>query len=595
MAPTESPLISHAAEANSFWRMRGQMLRTSIGQGLSTARLRIIVFLIVSVIFWAGLYWLFYEGFVFLVQALTHEGARAQAVRGVFNVFFLALLVMLTFSSGIILYSTLYRSEEINFLLTTTARPDRILLHKLQEAVLFSSWGFVLLGAPLLMAYGVASGAPWYYHAMLAPFMLSFVVIPTSIGAIGCMLLVRLAPNVRLHGAFISGAVALLAMGALGYWLITTAGGESVMTPEWFQEMISRLRYSEQRILPSWWLSTGLLEAAHPSDDQEMTSFFESMRFLGLLVANALFFQLVAQWVAKKTLRTGFSSLRGVSNAKRQAKASLFDRGCQIAVSPLRRITRGMLLKDLRIFRRDPVQWGQFAIFFSLLTLYFLNIRRFQDGTYFAKWAPILGFINVAVVGLILSTFTTRFIFPLISLEGRRIWILGTLPIDRGAVLWGKFLMACFGSLPACSLLILISDFMLGLLTAAPDQALVHQLVCWLLCFGLSALAVGLGARFPNLREPSPSKIAAGFGGTLNLVLSALFIIVMILFSSVPYCSWAVTTGPDNMNVPSWLAAIGFGEWYIAAAGLALIVAIGITATVAPLRIGLHAFRKMEY
>ena len=34
------------------------------------------------------------------------------------------------------------------------------------------------------------------------------------------------------------------------------------MTPEWFQELFSRLRFTEQRLLPSWWLSTGLLEAS---------------------------------------------------------------------------------------------------------------------------------------------------------------------------------------------------------------------------------------------------------------------------------------------------------------------------------------------
>jgi len=43
----------------------------------------------------------------------------------------------------------------------------------------------------------------------------------------------------------------------------------------------------------------------------------------------------------------------------------------------------------------------------------------------------IVSFLNLAVVGLILSTFTTRFIYPLISLEGRRFWILSQLPVAR--------------------------------------------------------------------------------------------------------------------------------------------------------------------
>ncbi len=45
-------------------------------------------------------------------------------------------------------------------------------------------------------------------------------------------------------------------------WTIFNGAETNLMTPEWFQEMFSRLRFTEQRLLPSWWLSTGLLEAS---------------------------------------------------------------------------------------------------------------------------------------------------------------------------------------------------------------------------------------------------------------------------------------------------------------------------------------------
>ena len=122
--------------------------------------------------------------------------------------------------------------------------------------------------------------------------------------------------------------------------------------------------------------------------------------------------------------------------------------------------TRVLMVKELRIFRRDPVQWMQFLIFFGLLALYFVNIRRF---TYNAQYSALIGFLNLAVVGLILSTFTTRFIFPMVSLEGRRFWILGLLPLSRDTILWAKFLFAAAGSFIPCSTLVLLSDSMLGI------------------------------------------------------------------------------------------------------------------------------------
>ncbi len=118
----------------------------------------------------------------------------------------------------------------------------------------------------------------------------------------------------------------------------------------------------------------------------------------------------------------------------------------------------------------------------------------------------------------------------MISLEGRQLWILGLLPIRRDTILWSKFVFAAIGSVVPCTMLILISDLMLEI----PWKfILLHQLSCVVLCLGLSAIAVGLGAKMPDLAERSPSKIAAGFGGTLNLVISAGFIAVVVLLTAL--------------------------------------------------------------
>jgi ABC-2 type transport system permease protein len=119
----------------------------------------------------------------------------------------------------------------------------------------------------------------------------------------------------------------------------------------------------------------------------------------------------------------------------------------------------------------------------------------------------------------------------------------------------------------------------------------VHQLTCILLCLGLASIAVGLGAMMPNFRETSPSKIAAGFGGTLNLVLSALYIIVIVLLSALP-CHFYEISG----NAPwreSFLNPSLLQLWLWVGGGVALTVAA--IATIVPLRWGLHSFRRMEF
>jgi hypothetical protein len=57
------------------------------------------------------------------------------------------------------------------------------------------------------------------------------------------------------------------------------------------------------------------------------------------------------------------------------------------------------------------------------------------------------------------------------------------------------------------------------------DRTLYLGLIIATMTFTLTALAMGLGALYPNFREDNPTKIVSGFGGTLCLVLSFLYIV----------------------------------------------------------------------
>ena len=574
--------LSESEEARMLWRLRAKMLATSLRQSLAGSRLRVSLVAVLSFVFWYGLFRLFLSGFEFLDATIDHPVTHAQTVQAIYNVFFASLMLMLVFSSGIIIYGGLYCSSEAEFLLTTPVRPERIVLHKFQEAIVFSSWGFLLLGSPMLVAYGLQSDAPWYYFALLLPFMAAFVYIPGGIGAIVCMLFVHRVA--RIHGHFLTviGLFTILAIGAIGWSFLGKTEG-NLLTPLWFQEMLGRLEFSEHRLLPSWWLSSGLLEAARNRDNASGTkAWAESLLFLSLLISNALFFRVLAVWIGAKIYRVSYSELRTERARRRPGKDVWIDRFIMHCTRPLPIGMRLLIVKDIRLFRRDPAQWSQFIIFFGLLTLYFANIRRFSYDVNYTAWVNMISFLNLAVVGLILSTFTTRFIFPMLSLEGRRFWILCMLPVERDTILWAKFLFAAAGSAIPCCLLILLSDVMLQI---APLVVAIHQLTCILLCLGLSGIAVGLGAKMPDLREESPSKIAAGFGGTLSLVISAIYIVLVVLLTALPshFYLAALQSDVDLLWVRTWLVGGIFAACFT-----------GLLATVVPMQIGRNAFRTLE-
>jgi ABC-2 type transport system permease protein len=582
-SPTPEP-VSPLHEARAFERMRFRVVSTVLRQSLSQARFRISLVIGLSALLWGGMFWMFADGFWELQLAIAPTETYGRTVGAMFGTFFAALFLMLVFSSGIILYSTLFWSREVGFLLTLPAHTQRVFLHKFQEAIVLSSWGFVLLGSPILVAYGVVERAPWYYYAMLLPYLVAFIYIPVAIGAIICLWVVQRIPDSRL-AVLVTGAVILLAAAAWIAWSLLNGSESKLLTSEWFQDIVGRLQFSERRLLPSWWFSQGLLDAA-------AGAWSESLLFFTLMVSNAMFFRQLALWSAGWMYRKAYSGLCDRSARRRRLHAAGFDRMLGGALRFLPAPARLMIVKDLRLFRRDPMQWSQFLIFLGLLALYFFNIRHFTYDIHYIGWVNMVSFLNLSVVGLLFSTFTSRFIFPMISLEGRRFWILGLLGVDRDTILWSKFLFATVGSIIPCTLLVLLSDAMLSVSTFV---VLSHQMTCLVLCVGLSGIAVGLGARLPNLREQSPSRIAAGFGGTLNLVISTLYILVVVLMTALPTHFYLTTqhgffenATVDRAGVLGWLHF-----WLVA--GIIGSLILGVIATIVPLRIGLRAFRKMEF
>lgn len=576
-------VLSIEEEARRLLRLRATVAWETLGSMFAFARLRLSLVVLLSGLFWASLYGLFLEAFAFL--AALH----ADVVSLLFNAFFSSLMVMLVFSTGILLYGGMYCSTEARLLLTLPVRAETIFGHKFQEALWFSSWGFVLLGSPMLVAYGVEREAAWPYFVLLLPFMIAFVVIPAAVGSMACMLMVAWLPRLRVHALALAATAGTVATAWIG-WSTFSPARIDTMSAAWFERTFARLAITEQKLFPSWWLSSGLIEAADLGRGPGGTwaPLLEALKFLALLVANGMLLHLMAGWIARLAYRRGYSQLIGEAPPRRQRPIGWFDQALVNAGSAAGRPLRLLLVKDLRLFRRDISQWSQFLIFFGLLGLYFLNLRSF---VYNNVYASMIGFLNLAVVGLILSTFTTRFVYPMISLEGRRFWILGLLPVHRDQIVWSKFLFSFVGGVIPCSALVLLSDWMLGLRT---PLLLVHEFCCVVLCLGLAGIAVGLGARMPELRESSPAKISSGFGGTLCLVISSLFIMLVVIIAALPTHLFLLT----HALGPTAVASQGLLTWAAGAGGMAfslgLVALLGLAATAIPLSMGLRAFRLLE-
>ena len=581
---TTIALPSIEDEARVFFVMRTRTLLTTVRAWVFESRLRLLIGLTLGAVLWIGMLVLFLEGFHFVRRTIQHNGTLDQLIQAVFGMFFVALMIMLVFSGGILLYGSLFRTGDLHFLLSLPIRTGRIFLFKFQETLFLAGWAFVFLSSPLLLAYGIVMEAPWYYYVLVLPMLAAFTYIPASLGALASLAITRWLPKHRTH-VLVACGIGVIALAIVLAWSVISGPRGNLLTPSWFNDILARMRFAEGRLLPSWWLSMGLLELARHHWDQ-------GLLFLGVLISNALFLRQIATWFAQKHYRTAYSRLYGTHSSRGRVQSSWMDR-LVMRVAPTPHRMRLLLIKDFRLFRRDPVQWSQFLVFFGLLGLYIANIRRFTfDFHQYVGWANMVSFLNLAVVGLILSTFTTRFVFPMVSLEVKRMWLLGLLPIRRETVLMSKFLFSAGGSILPCAGLVLLSDLMLQ---THPLILGMHQLTCLFLCIGLSGIAVGLGAKLPELREEAPSRIAAGFGGTLTLVVSAVYIMIIVLLTALP-CHFILVS--KNSLFSGALQNLDnvegtFRLWLFGGVGGSVV--LGILATCVPLWMGIREFRRMEF
>ena len=564
--------------ARALGRLRANLIRNQMSAILAGSRLRLAMILGCSAVFWTTLFVLFFEGFQFLGGLV---GSTGEVIEYLLGIFFLSLLVMLIFSTGIITYTGLFHSREAAYLLTTPAPADQVFAFKFAEAMAFSSWGFLLLGSPMMVAYGISVGASSAFYLVFLAYLIGFVLIPGSLGAIGAILLANYLPRKAKWGFLALAAGVTVAVILLTMRLFRTPG--EALTREWLDALIGRLAFSQHPLLPSTWLSKGLVGAAGGN-------WTVGLFYLMATTAHAGLGYLIAAVIARDLYRRGYNRVQGGRSSRRRTGRGRFDALFHRLFFFLSPPIRLLILKDLRTFRRDPAQWSQFLVFFGILTFYFLNIRRLGYGEAATPMQRnLLSFLNLAVTALILSTFTTRFIFPLLSLEGRNLWVLGLLPLRRASILWGKFAFASGISIVATEALVLMSDLMLDV---GATMIAVHTVLVAILCFGLSGISVGLGARLPNLREEDPSKIASGFGGTLNLLVSLVFIVLVVTTLALPSQIYFLRLEQNDLPFVS-MAVPSLRTWMAGSIGVSFV--FGIIATVVPLRMGIKAFQHMEF
>jgi len=562
---------------NQVWtvmRAKARMASHQLAAVRHESKLKVAVLSVSAVGLWFGAILLFYRSFAWLIDFGGTGGSEfafgVALLRQSLSIFALSIFLLLVFSNVLVAFSTLYRSKEVVYLLQGPISYTDFFYARFIESVAFSSWSLAYLGSPLVIAYAVNTGAgPLFYVASVLVF-LPYVTIPACIGCAITIVLARYFPRIKMP---VVGLLSIVAVVGFFLYIRSIIGNARVSEENTFQAILLAMEQTQSALFPSYWATQAILSAADGQLGDMLFWFF-------LLLSTALMTLQCTAWLASFMFYPGWSYLMGQD----RQRIKPMNRGALAWVGHALRVLRepyqSLFHKDIKLFWRDPTQWSQFVIFFGIMAVYIANIRgssRMYESEFWRGWIACL---NVGSVMLILATLTSRFIFPLISLEGRRIWILGLAPLTFRQLMWQKFWLSVSLTAFFTVGLALLSGYMLRLDPVYYGLTVYSVLVS---TFGLSGLAVGLGALYPTFTEDNPARIVSGMGGTLNLLTSIGFIVCVVTIQVIvlQWKALGLFTSDAQFQVALFFAVSG-------------VTGLSGLCAVLPMHLGLRNLNRLE-
>jgi len=515
----------------------------------------------------AGLWMLFLSGFEFLD---SFGGAGAMIISRLFSLFFLGMGIMLVISGIVTSYSTIFRSDEIPFLMVRPFEFSHIISYKFLESAGLSSWAFFFIIIPF------AGSFAWHQHVSVLfalwtfLFSIPFLLLCSGVGAIIVLAVVRWLPRgrfVKICGAII---IAVICWGI--WWFSKEVYNPSAALRLNISRLVPGINLAANELVPSWWISEGIVALSRKQ-------WLRGALLWCVLLSSAMLVCMFVEWLGSRTF---YTSRQKIISGRRPSKHSVrFFTQLDRLLLFLPNDIRAMIMKDIRTFFRDPMQWSQSLIFFGLLGIYFLNLRSLHYPEILpSQWLSTIAFLNVFSVSAVVCSLGSRFIYPQMSLEGQGFWILGLSPASKTKILLTKFFLALTSTMAISIVLILLSSRMLnsGLL----PRVSVIALAC-AISFAVCGFSTGLGAIFLDLKQSNPVAIVSGFGGTLNLVLNLGFMLSAILPFAVLFHLHSLMK--ISMKMLSHGLLIAF----------AWLIIITMLATIIPLNLGIKSLLKRDF
>ena len=576
----ESYWRQRTSRTGVMWRLACRLLWNHLRVNLTRARLRTVLMVAVVVILWFSLAALTATGLVALASTVLPAYVLYQFSSLVLGALAVILAGVVAFSAGVCCYLELFRAPDNPLLLSSPLSAERIFAYKWLRTLIPGLWMMLLLPMPVLTEWLRHLHAPGWSYGMLVVLLGGLLVLAGSFACLVCLLAAYCIPgqSKRLLIGLTLGAVVLLA-----WWLgaIVPRVNLNQGLFGWLRQVVRQLRPMQWFLAPSRWWSAGVVEAA-------AGNFAKSLFFAALLWSNALVLYLLTVKFAGRIYRRTYATIAGLGDRRGQPSFGWSLTVFAAATSWFSRPTRALLRKDLVTLCRDPVQWAQLGILACVLAISFWTVFQLGHETLPFYLRRMLHLLNLAVVALILATWASRFVYPLVAQEVRTFWLLGMSPVRRSGLLRSKWLftglLGAIGALAVTS----VSHWILRM---DASSGLLHTSAAVILGLTLAGVSVSLSGLFVEPHAFGPTQPLSSYGNTLTLLVCTAFALLLTGLAGVPVLADFQTAVDPDQVFEQQPSAPGQREWLLCLAQLL----VGSVPTLTLLYLGQRRLNCLEW
>lgn len=428
----------------------------------------------------------------------------------------------------IVSFSTLYKSNEVFYLVTKPVAFLKIFLIKFLDNFFYSSTTMLLTITTVILGYVVYFEMDYLYLLFFFFFMLlPFMLMAASLGVILLMLIIHSAQKFGLKKV-VSGIILVYIVSLILFFKfshpIFLVEQVMVYYPN-INDYFGSLDNPILKFLPNFWISDALywFSAGKPLNSLGyvlLNMGTSAALFVGAIFTAKKFYY--RTWIEASELK-----LKRVKNSNRQISTkkingkSIFNPQVDV-----------LLKKEFLQFFREPGQWIHLTVILFLIAIFMVSLSGIDANLLHANNYSLRAIIYITIFLFnlfLISSLSLRFAFPALSLEGDAYWKLKSSPISMKKYMIVKFLT------------IFLIIFFLGQglnyfthISFSRELYLSASINTGFITLATVSFNFGMGSFFINLKEKSPIRLASSQAASITFLFTIVLIIIMVALLFVP-------------------------------------------------------------